>query len=113
MGILFWIIGSIIAAFLGMNKRIGFFGALFISLILSPLIGLIVAAMSKDIDEIGRQNTMINAQKKQNEALKAIQENTAPKVSASDELEKIVKLKESGIISDEEYQKLKDKIINN
>jgi len=47
MIVLAWIVFSIIAGVVGQDRSIGFWGAFLLSLVLSPLIGLIVAFASK------------------------------------------------------------------
>ncbi len=42
-----WIVLSIIVAFIGNGKTIGFFLSLLLSLLFSPIIGLIIVALSK------------------------------------------------------------------
>jgi hypothetical protein len=42
----YWILLSIIIALLGSNKKMGFWGILFCSLLLSPVVGLIVLLTS-------------------------------------------------------------------
>ena len=42
-----WIVLSIIVAFVGSGKTIGFFLSLLLSLLFSPIIGLIIVALSK------------------------------------------------------------------
>lgn len=44
-----WIILCFVVASIGSNKNIGYWGTFFISLILSPIIGLIFALASSDI----------------------------------------------------------------
>lgn len=46
MTVLFWLIFSILAGWLGSKKKIGFGWVFLISLILSPLVGFIVALIS-------------------------------------------------------------------
>jgi hypothetical protein len=46
-----WIILSIIIGFVGSGRKIGFWGTFFLSLVLSPLIGLIFALISKEKDK--------------------------------------------------------------
>jgi hypothetical protein len=60
MGIfLAWIIFSVIIGMIGSNRNIGFAGAFFCSLLLSPLIGLIITLVSKDKeDEIIKKETL-------------------------------------------------------
>jgi len=47
MWILVWIIISFFVAMAGSNKRIGYWGTFFLSILLSPLIGLIIALVSE------------------------------------------------------------------
>ena len=51
-----WIILSFIIGFVGSGRKIGYWSTFFISLLLSPLIGLIFALTSKELDE----NKIIN-----------------------------------------------------
>lgn len=44
--ILFWFILSLVVGFIGSSKSIGFFFSFLLSLLLSPLIGLIIVALS-------------------------------------------------------------------
>jgi tetratricopeptide (TPR) repeat protein len=68
MGIFFgWIIFSFLAGYLGMDRKIGFFGAFFLSLIFSPLIGFIFALSS---ERVQRQSSIPT-----NEPYKIIPEN--------------------------------------
>ena len=46
-----WIILSFIVGFAGSGRRIGYWSTFFLSLLLSPLIGLIFALTSKELDE--------------------------------------------------------------
>ena len=45
--IILWIVFSILIGMVGKDRNIGFAGAFFLSLLLSPLIGLIIALVSK------------------------------------------------------------------
>ena len=47
MIVLVWIVFSIVAGVVGQDRSIGFWGSFMLSLLLSPLIGLIVAFASK------------------------------------------------------------------
>jgi hypothetical protein len=42
-----WIIGAVIVGLAGINRRMGFFGAFGLGLLLSPLIGLIIVIGSR------------------------------------------------------------------
>ena len=41
-----WLIASLLIAWAGRNKRMGFWGYLFASILLSPLIGLLLVVVS-------------------------------------------------------------------
>ncbi len=77
-------------------------GTLIVSLALSPLIGIIYVACSKELKTEQRENEIYNLQKKH------LQKQTS--VSVADEIDKLQKLKESGSISHEEFDKLKAKL---
>jgi len=59
-GVILWIVFCFIVAALGSSKRIGSVGAFFISLILSPLIGLIVVLASSPAVPVIRSNPEID-----------------------------------------------------
>ena len=113
--ILGWIIFSFVIGFVGSGRKIGFWGAFFLSLLLSPIIGLIVTLVSKNKDDEVYKKKVLETQKSQEEALNKIiksKESESPKKSVADELEKLKKLKEENSITGEEYEKLKNKLIN-
>jgi len=97
-----WLIFSIIVAVIGSNRKIGGFLAFLISIFLSPLIGLIVVLFSKD-----KQTDMLENQMLQQSASSNIETNK----SVADELIKIVNLKESGTITEEEFNNMKRKLL--
>jgi uncharacterized membrane protein YraQ (UPF0718 family) len=108
-----WIIFSIIVGAIGGSRKIGFAGAFFLSLILSPLIGLIITLSSKDIEDEKYKEKLLENQKRQTAELANLsqQQKEVPAVSIADEIEKLKKLKEEGTISEEEYAQLRTKII--
>jgi hypothetical protein len=113
MGIFFaWIIFSIVVGAIGSNRKIGFFGAFLLSLLLSPVIGLIITLVSKDKDEEEYKKNLLNTQKKQQETLSNMESNVK-KRSLSEELEKIKKMKDDGLLNEEEFQKAKEKVLSN
>ena len=93
-----WIIFAFVAGAIGSDRKIGFLGAFFLSLFLSPLIGIIVALASK------RKDT--------EEFQKKILENSqnSPSDNYIDQLYKLTKLREAGNISEQEYEREKDKL---
>lgn len=98
---IYYIIGMYIAVCalvgtVGINRQIGFLLSFVISLFTTPLIGLIVTALSsKNKVEVSVEN---------NTPIKE-------KESVSDELLKLNELKEKGILTEEEFQKQKVKIL--
>lgn len=114
MGIFFtWIILSFIVGFIGSDRKIGFGGAFFISLIFSPLIGLIFTLISKTNAEEKYRESVLETQRSQQESLKKLSESkVTQKNSIADEIEKLQSLKNNNIISEEEFVRLKNKIID-
>lgn len=114
MGIFFtWIILSFIVGFIGSDRKIGFGGAFFISLIFSPLIGLIFTLISKTNAEEKYRESVLETQRSQQESLKKLSESkVTQKNSIADEIEKLQSLKNNNIISEEEFARLKNKIID-
>lgn len=114
MGIFFgWIIFSFVVGAIGSSRKIGFWGAFFLSLLLSPILGLIITLVSKNEEDEAYKEKVLSVQKNQQEALEKLAETeTINKVSIADELEKLKRLREDNIISEEEFQRLKNKVIN-
>ncbi|MEO9965916.1 MAG: hypothetical protein ABJF11_09015 [Reichenbachiella sp.] len=52
MVIVLWIVFSLIVGYAGSDKKVGFGGALFFSLLLSPIIGLIIVLVSGNKENI-------------------------------------------------------------
>lgn len=67
-----WILFSFIAGTVGAGRRIGFFGALFFSLILAPMLRLIIALFSKTHEQVGNKLRMPAGQQAQTVALKQL-----------------------------------------
>ncbi len=93
MVIIMWIVFSIIVGAIGSGRNIGFWGALFLSLLLSEKVLTVQEKQQEALDKISK------AEKEKN-------------TSIADELEKIRKMKDEGVIDDNEFQTLKRKIIN-
>lgn len=113
MGIVFgWIILSFIIGIVGSNRKIGFLGALFISLIFSPLIGLIFTLISKTEVEEKYRKSVLETQRSQQESLKELLRSKPNKnISLAEEIEKLERLKNKNSITEEEFLKLKKRII--
>lgn len=96
-----WIIFSILVGMLGKSRKIGFGPALAFSLFLSPLVGLIITLLSKDIAEEQYKQELLNGVKQK-----------AQTPNLEEELLKLKGLKEKGLISEEEHETLRAKVIN-
>ena len=89
----FWIILSFIVGSMATDKSIGFWGGFFLSLLLSPLIGLIIVIIAPGKPDPSAQ---IPAQN----------------LSVADEIAKFSRLYEDGIISKEDFEAQKNKLLN-
>jgi uncharacterized membrane protein len=121
--IVIWLFFCVLVGWFSDSKVLGFWGGFFISLLLSPLIGLIFAIVSKDrsvkdyeIRMQQQQQQQLYEQQQQlyfhNEQLK--KQNQQPPIyqeSISDQLIKWKKQKDDGIITEEEFQKIKSKLL--
>lgn len=97
-----WIVFSLVVGAIGSSRNIGFWGAFLLSLLLSPVIGLIIALVSKD-------KQAEEVQEKQLETLEAIRNDRG--VSVADEIEKLIRLKENGTLNEEEFEEQKKKLL--
>lgn len=111
MGIfLGWIIFSLIVGIIGSDRKIGFWGSFLLSLVLSPLIGLIIALLSKNTSEDIYEKNLLKIQQS---TLNKLNEQEPERKSLIEELEKLSLLKEKNIITQEEFLNLKSNILNN
>jgi len=110
-----WVIFSFVLGMLGSGRKIGFFGAFFLSLLLSPIIGLIFVLVSKNEEDELSKEKILNTQNLQQETLKDLSYSKSDSFktnSIADELEKLRALKDDNSITLEEFNQLKSKIIN-
>lgn len=101
---------SFVVGFIGIGRKIGFWGAFGVSLLLSPIIGFIIALVSKNEEDEAYKEKILTVQQDQQEALKKI--SVTKTVSIADELEKLKRLREDNMITADEFEKLKNKVIN-
>jgi len=105
-----WLLFSVIIGVVGSNRKIGFAGAFFLSLLLSPFIGLIITLVSKSKSDIEYQEQLLRTQKQQQESLEKISsQKTISDVTS--ELKKIKELLDSGVINQEEFDNMKNRLI--
>lgn len=86
-----WILFSSIVAFLGSTRKIGAMGAFAASIVLSPLIGFLVVIFSKPVPK---------------------EFNTLQEISVSDEISKLNTLYNDGVLTKEEFDIQKSKVLN-
>jgi membrane protein implicated in regulation of membrane protease activity len=69
-----WFILAFVAGIFGWEKKIGFWGAFLLSLLLSPLIGFIIAILPKNVskEEKQTQKAILDTQIAQKEALDGV-----------------------------------------
>lgn len=99
-----WLVLAGIVGAIGDGRKIGFWGGFLISLFLSPLIGLIVVLVSKSKKDIERENQMHDTHKATLEHLS--------KKSISTELKELKELRDSRDLTQEEFESLKGKLLN-
>lgn len=93
-----WFFVSFLIAFVGIDRKIGYFGSFFLCLILSPIIGLIITISSKrKSDEVWQKKVL---------------ETNKTSFSGADELIKLKKLLDDGIITSEEFETQKSKLLS-
>jgi uncharacterized membrane protein YraQ (UPF0718 family) len=111
--VIIWIVLSVILGVVGSDRKIGFAGAFFASLLLSPLIGFIITISSKTKHAEWREQKMLRVQQQQAASMKQIQEQqaTSSKKTITEELESLLKMKEGGHLTEDEYQQAKSKVI--
>jgi len=103
-----WIIFSLAVGAIGVNRNIGFAGAFFLSLFLSPVIGLIFTLVSKSDEQLKFETELLSHTKKQTDGIL-----NAGHKSFTDELFKLKTLLDSGLISREEFESEKESLGRN
>ena len=105
MGYVFvWVLLSFVIGRIGLKRKIGYLWAMLISLLLSPVLGLIITLFSPQLSRIEYKKLMLEEQRETNALLK--------KRSTVDELKALQELRSTNVVSEAEYEKLKGQIIN-
>lgn len=99
-----WIVFSFVAGALGASRTTGFWGALFLSLILSPLIGFIIVLASRRKEEAAQQKVVSSGFNNQ-------EPQTVKKSSYLDEIKELAELKDQGVLTQDEFQEKKIAIL--
>ncbi len=100
-----WLFMAIICAVIGTNRKIGGVAGFFLGLFLS-VIGLIIVLCSKSLDDEKRDMAMMYAMSQKPQTA------TKTNSSTADELQKLAALRDSNAISNDEYERLKQKLIS-
>lgn len=94
-----WLIAAAIVAMAGEGRKIGYWGAFWVSVLLSPLIGLIVALFSDKVEPVRQVHVDLSHMEK------------ADGPSRVEQLERLAKLKADGALTAEEYDSEKRRIL--
>ena len=98
-----WLAGSIFSGMIASNKNRSFFGYFMLGALLSPLIGIGAALIVKD-------NSVPNIQKVEVHNTSSKSDNKTSE--GADKLKELNNLKEQGLITDEEFEEKRKKIVN-
>jgi hypothetical protein len=111
MIVFWWIVLSIVIGIIGSYRKIDGARAFLISLLLSPIIGFIVVLSSKSKKEEEYEKKLLKVQRDQTDTLDDIKESLGKK-SVADELERIKRMKDEGLLTEVEFQSAKGKILS-
>lgn len=97
MGYFFWwVVLSVVVGAVGSGRRIGFLVAFIFSLLFSPLIGVIIVALSKSKSTIAFEKQMLAMQKQQTDAAKRL---SPEPLTLSELLDELKQKRDKGEIS--------------
>lgn len=103
---IFYIIICALVAISGNGKNVGYWGVFFISLFLSPVIGLIVGLVSSR-----KKDPVIITNVYQQPPPPQQQHATNGKPDKYAELERLADMRNKGILTEEEFQREKDRVL--
>jgi phosphate/sulfate permease len=106
-----WIIGSVIIGFIGSDRSIGFWGAFFLSLLLSPLIGVLITLFSETNSSKVYKKKQMKIQQDILKVAKGESIDDKLKKTKEERLVELVDLKSKGLITDQEYKESRKKIL--
>ena len=99
------IISSGVIGLIGRNRRIGFGGAFFLSLLASPVVGLIATLISPTREDEAYKERMMELTEQGTQTQQVSSSNTA------DQLYKLNELRKDGVLTQEEFDSEKAKIL--
>ncbi len=105
-----WAVVSIFVGMIGSDRKYGFWGSFALSFFLSPLIGILIILFTKTEAEVLHKTEL---ETKQLEVLDSISKNTATDVkpTLTDELNKLAELRNTGYLTDTEFEAAKAKLL--
>jgi hypothetical protein len=103
-----WLLLAAAVGWVASNRGRSGIGYFFLSLVLSPLIGLIAVLVQKDLQSDAQQTASAEEEQRREhqrriEEIRALQP-VATGPSKADEIEKLAKLRDGGLLTDEEFQ---------
>jgi phosphate/sulfate permease len=107
-----WIIGSVIIGFIGSDRSIGFWGAFFLSLLLSPLIGVLITLFSETNSSKVYKKKQMKIQQDILKVAKGESIDDKLKKTKEERLIELVDLKSKDLITDQEYKESRKKILS-
>lgn len=102
-----WLLFAFIVAIIAAERRIGFWAALILSLIFSPVIGLIITVISPSLKDERYKASLLAIQREQQESISKI----GTTKSVAEEITRFAELKNQGLITDDEFQLQKRKLL--
>lgn len=111
--VLIWLFGAFfVAGVFGSTRKIGFFQAFILSIFFSPVVGIIGCLMSPTLEEERKKQQLYE------QLTKKDQQPEPPKVedqkltgSIADELKKLKELLDAGVLTQEEFDAQKKKLL--
>jgi hypothetical protein len=104
----FWVLLCIGVAVLARNRGRSAVGYFLLSIVFSPVLGLIVVLVSRNLVEEARKDDLRRADdQRQLAAIAAL----APSSGVADEIDKLLRLKERGALTDGEFATQKAKLL--
>jgi phosphate/sulfate permease len=107
-----WIIGSVIVGFIGSDRSIGFWGAFILSLLLSPLIGLLITLFSETNSSKVYKKKQMKIQQDILKVAKGESIDDKLKKTKEERLVELDDLNSKGLITDQEHKELRKKILS-
>lgn len=103
-----WILFALVVGLVGQDRKIGFLASFILSLVLSPVIGLIIVLLSKSKKDMELEKEMAMSIHRQSEAIERMSDQKSD--TYIDQLYKLKNLYDSKMISLAEFEEEKRKL---